>query len=180
VNFQEYRALAIKTASEKSPTIYYAMGVAGEAGEVIDAVKKLVRDCYNGISTTDSINKRIEKIKDEIGDLMWYLAVLYGKYVHAGYVFLKGNLKGTVRISAAIERIPSISIAVTEIITNETLSYSTGRENPPASAASSAYSMLDAVLGLCNSLCIDIEDVLEQNIKKLSERYPEGFKVGVK
>jgi pentatricopeptide repeat protein len=44
-----------------------ALGLAGEAGEVVDLVKKMH---FQG-HTIDT-----EQVKDELGDVMWYIALL--------------------------------------------------------------------------------------------------------
>jgi len=48
---------------------YCALGLAGEAGEVANKVKKLYRD------PEDTIDLRL-KIMHEIGDVLWYAAML--------------------------------------------------------------------------------------------------------
>lgn len=55
--------------------LYPAMGIAGEAGEVCDKVKKYWRN--HGIKTgqTLSINHKAALVK-EIGDVLWYCAAL--------------------------------------------------------------------------------------------------------
>jgi len=48
--------------------LYYVLGVGGEAGEIIELFKKNLR--------TKPVDNFEEKLADEIGDLLWYLARL--------------------------------------------------------------------------------------------------------
>jgi NTP pyrophosphatase (non-canonical NTP hydrolase) len=52
------------------PIMYCALGLAGESGEVAEQVKKSWR---NSMKVTDD---RREKIKDELGDVLWYASQL--------------------------------------------------------------------------------------------------------
>ncbi len=75
MTFDEYQQQAITTAivhpdPQMDKTIY-AMGVAGEAGEVIEKWKKIVAYKDGVVSPED----RAELAK-ELGDVMWYIAVL--------------------------------------------------------------------------------------------------------
>ena len=72
MNLDDYQEQAKATAiyDKKHAIIYPALGLAGEAGEVSNKVKKLLRDGYEK-------NKDYRKtISDEIGDVLWYCAVL--------------------------------------------------------------------------------------------------------
>lgn len=70
VNYQlEARSTAIYPPSTK--VIYPALGLAGEAGEVCNKVKKIIRD--DGGKLTDD---KKEQLIDEVGDCLWYLANL--------------------------------------------------------------------------------------------------------
>ena len=51
--------------------VYPTLGLAGEAGEVADKVKKVIRD-KNGVFGIEE--KR--QIKLELGDVLWYIAQL--------------------------------------------------------------------------------------------------------
>ena len=50
---------------------YLALGVAGEAGEVANKVKKVLRD-KNGVM--DDTSRAL--IVDELGDVLWYIALM--------------------------------------------------------------------------------------------------------
>ena len=72
MNFNEYQEMAKSTAiyDKKHQILYPALGLAGEAGEVANKVKKLIRDGYEK-------NKDYRKeVAAEIGDVLWYCAVL--------------------------------------------------------------------------------------------------------
>lgn len=65
----KYQKLAIRTAKkidQKSDLIHAGLGLAGEAGEFVDAVKKYA-----------IYNKPLDKANliEELGDLLWYIAL---------------------------------------------------------------------------------------------------------
>ena len=55
--------------------IYPTLGLVGEAGEVAEKVKKVIRD-KNGIFDEESKNG----IKKELGDVLWYLSNLCNEF----------------------------------------------------------------------------------------------------
>ncbi len=74
LSFDDYQEEASKTAiyPNKGDNLYYpALGLAGEAGEVCEKVKKIMRDDGGEVS----IEKAGELVK-EIGDVLWYVAAL--------------------------------------------------------------------------------------------------------
>ena len=69
-----YQEEAWETAiyPEKGNNLYYpTMGLAGEAGEVCNKVKKIFRD-QHGVPTKE---QKLE-IAKELGDVLWYVAAL--------------------------------------------------------------------------------------------------------
>ncbi len=72
MNFEEYQSEASKTAlypRRMSNLEYPTLGLAGEAGEVANIVKKIQRD-HGGV-----INDEIRaKLTDELGDVLWYIS----------------------------------------------------------------------------------------------------------
>lgn len=72
MNFEEYQSEAGQTAlypRRMSNLEYPTLGLAGEAGEVANIVKKIQRD--NDGVITDEIRG---KLKDELGDVLWYIS----------------------------------------------------------------------------------------------------------
>jgi NTP pyrophosphatase (non-canonical NTP hydrolase) len=69
--FDEYQALTGNTASypQENALLYEALGFVGEAGEVANKLKKVLR----GDKTVDQVR---ESVLDEIGDTLWYAARL--------------------------------------------------------------------------------------------------------
>ena len=74
MEFNCYQTQARKTAlypGVGSNPIYPTLGLSGEAGEVADKVKKVLRD-HGGVF--DDLIK--ESIELELGDVLWYVAQL--------------------------------------------------------------------------------------------------------
>ena len=71
LTLNQYQKMALETAIYPQPIIYPTLGLTGEAGEVSDKVKKVLRD-NNSIFTED---KKTE-IAKEVGDVLWYCATL--------------------------------------------------------------------------------------------------------
>jgi NTP pyrophosphatase (non-canonical NTP hydrolase) len=70
----DYQTAALKTAiypNQGNNLIYPLLGLVGEAGEVAEKVKKLIRDGDGILTDPDR-----EKIALEVSDTCWYLAVL--------------------------------------------------------------------------------------------------------
>lgn len=64
----DYQKQAFTTATAESQNIYYmTMGMCGEAGEIANKVKKVMRD---------GKQLDLEDIKHELGDVLWYVAGL--------------------------------------------------------------------------------------------------------
>ena len=68
-----YQQVAKQTAiyPREQAIIYPTLGLTGEAGEVANKVKKIIRDDGNKIN-----EGLVQEISAEIGDVLWYIAVL--------------------------------------------------------------------------------------------------------
>lgn len=79
MNFNEYQKQAIKTDLLKgqgtdlksAAFIEKLLGLVGEAGELADKFKKIIRDDGGEMS-----EEKRELIKKELGDVLWYIASL--------------------------------------------------------------------------------------------------------
>lgn len=67
----EYENFVRRTSRKKDKYWYACLGLAGETGEVVEQVKKLLRDDGQEMSAS-----RRENIKLEMGDVLWYLTRL--------------------------------------------------------------------------------------------------------
>lgn len=72
IGMDEYQEKAVVTAiyPEQYKILYPALGL-GEAGEVQNKIKKIYRDCGGQWSADNRI-----AVAEELGDLLWYIAVL--------------------------------------------------------------------------------------------------------
>lgn len=74
MTFDEYQKESRKTATYPKldpPYLYPTLGLAGEAGEVVEKLKKRVRDCGGVV---DDVARAT--IARELGDVLWYVAQL--------------------------------------------------------------------------------------------------------
>lgn len=76
MTFDEYQKQAMKTAVHTSNDfveafLYRTLGLMGEAGEVAEKVKKIVRDKGGKLNDTDK-----QEIIKEMGDVLWYLQAI--------------------------------------------------------------------------------------------------------
>ena len=71
MNLQQYQDLAIRTKNKdlayREQVSNLSMGLSGECGEVVDYLKKCL---YHGH------HLEVDVVEKELGDVMWYLAVL--------------------------------------------------------------------------------------------------------
>lgn len=71
----EYQNEALKTARDKrsrDEIFHLLLGLAGETGEIMEKAKKVVRDKGSDFGSDEFK----ESIKKELGDVLWYIAVL--------------------------------------------------------------------------------------------------------
>lgn len=75
MTFDEYQNKAMTTAINANRTFealtYRTLGLAGEAGEVAEKVKKIIRDKGCKLTVQDK-----DELVKELGDVLWYVQAL--------------------------------------------------------------------------------------------------------
>jgi len=74
VKFKKFFNTVKETAQYKTDVgvVYTALGLAGEAGEAADIIKKTIRYATKEDFPITSVGSREESLKLELGDVMWY------------------------------------------------------------------------------------------------------------
>ncbi len=74
MTLDEYQKQALTTViatnSEFRDMLHWVLGINGEAGEIAEKVKKIIRDKGGEVSEQDKLD-----MAKEVGDVLWYLAV---------------------------------------------------------------------------------------------------------
>ena len=91
MKLNEYQDKCKKTAVYPAKGMNYsypALGLVGEAGEVAEKIKKVIRD-QDGVLTEE--NKT--EIGKELGDVLWYIAIMADEMGLTLEEVAEGNLK---------------------------------------------------------------------------------------
>lgn len=74
MTLEEYQAKALttvlSTGDEFKDLLHWVLGLNGEAGEVAEKLKKIIRDKNSVVSDEDKA-----ELAKELGDVLWYIAV---------------------------------------------------------------------------------------------------------
>lgn len=74
MELDEYQRAALRTAAPKekfNEVFHLLLGLVGETGEIAEKAKKIVRD-----KDSDFSQWEIEDLSKELGDTLWYVAVI--------------------------------------------------------------------------------------------------------
>ncbi len=87
MNLKEYQKLCKRTTTKFEPPITeiltWGLGIAGEAGDVAGCIKKIYAHK----------NDQKEGIKENLGDVMWYVAMICNYFGWDLEQVLEGNIK---------------------------------------------------------------------------------------
>lgn len=74
MTLEEYQKQALTTViasdNEFRDLLHWVLGINGEAGEIAEKIKKIIRDKNAVVSEEDKA-----ELAKEVGDVLWYLAV---------------------------------------------------------------------------------------------------------
>ncbi|MEO7364392.1 MAG: nucleoside triphosphate pyrophosphohydrolase family protein [Candidatus Saccharimonadales bacterium] len=74
MTFEDYQKQALttvlSTGDDFKDLLHWVLGLNGEAGEVAEKLKKIIRDKGGVVSDDDKI-----ELAKELGDVLWYIAV---------------------------------------------------------------------------------------------------------
>jgi NTP pyrophosphatase (non-canonical NTP hydrolase) len=74
VDCDDYQRAALRTARDRDAPdefVHLVLGLVGESGEIAEKAKKLIRDKNSDLAQLDR-----DDIAAELGDVLWYAAVL--------------------------------------------------------------------------------------------------------
>lgn len=170
MNFNEYQELSKRTANPHANEIYnYAMGLAGESGELIDIFKKAM---FHGHAL-----KQLQILK-EAGDVLWYTTQLMRILeIKIDNVFEKVDKQyAGLNIKEQYEKKHVLICCLN-------LSDTVGMINGHVDAERFTKQQLEGLFAnifrnlyfLGAVIDLTLEEIAEANIKKLKDRYPDGF-----
>lgn len=145
----------------------YALGLAGEVGEVVDLLKK----SWGHGHPLDS-----EKLKKELGDSLWYVVALALQFNIGIATITPRRLVDDIGTEHRGQR-PLFLTTLVGRVNNRLLRfwYGDAAQDAPKHFARELMTIFDHLeqLGLEHGL--SLLDILQANVDKLRMRYPEGF-----
>jgi len=173
---KEYTSLALST---KSPFFYNKsvdvdllhaiMGLVTESGELEEAISE---------NKIDEVN-----IKEEFGDLLWYLAIGYNSLGEDISERLQDYTGEDLRleISNCIKNAGHLMDVCKRAFYYGREEDEFGNEKPPVDNVKVLYHLDEILFAVIRGLSIyktPIEEVMDKNIRKLEKRFPNKFSTG--
>lgn len=157
---------------ERADAIHMAIGVAGEAGELLDGVRAL--QIHRPISSRNSLSvaqqAAMVNVIEELGDIEFYLEGLRSRY-GVQRIDLVRSVRMECPVLDAVAGIVVASAALLDTVKKEVI------YNKPINLASLADYMGDLeghLAELRESLCISRSETLDEVWNKLGKRYASG------
>lgn len=174
MNFEEYRVSALRTAASLTPAeklINAALGLHGEPGEIADTVKKAR---FQGHAIDEA------KIANEIGDVLWYIALAVSG-------LKEGGLNGLADFNDGDHFDLGEPHAPMTDLLSDTLNfcshaawvsgmlYAVVQNKDPHREYDMIIWLIDTLAVFAKHFNVTLERCAALNIEKLRRRYPDGF-----
>jgi NTP pyrophosphatase (non-canonical NTP hydrolase) len=163
--FQQLSKRTLKTGRDLDADLQdYCLGILTEGGEAFDVLKKHL---YHGHELD------VERFAKEAGDALWYIAAVCTKVgidLHCAHRCAAAEIFNP-------EKTPIRFFQDAIIFRARTITLSLFKECPEtiAEATFLAGKLAKTIEAVCGHYGIPLAMVLENNVKKLMERYPDGF-----
>ena len=173
MKFEAYIPLAYRTCKEL-PTQHHAehmaLGILGELGEILDAVKKH----YVYGKPLDKVN-----LMEEVGDIFWYLAGLvhvFGKPDGLDFAEFEKVEINQEKLDASRSVMQFSLITLCKPIAVCTSDLVSAVMDGNDAELKDCIGIIAAVLhGTARLLDVDLDEALERNIAKLAKRYGDKY-----
>lgn len=183
LNDYQSKALESDISRGKATARYLLLGLFGEAGGVLTAVKKKERD-------QETSGRYFAQVTEELGDLLWYIAAVTNRNnVTLGE--LAKPLLRTQKVSAGRIEFSHLQAARTQISTEPSkfleynlieLASAVGNlarlqtkslsSRQPTSANQAFTEVIRRIVAVANRVGIDLNDVARANLTKVAGRWP--------
>lgn len=166
MNPNKYQELAMRTSNKEldkgEHVINGALGLCGEAGEVMRAVRAKHSAGY------------VDNVLDEAGDVCWYLAELCTALgVHLGEVFPS---ESSVLIEMSdIEAADSIAMLAAKIADAVKKAYMQGHHFDREYIKEQMEGIAYGIEVIAAFKWVHVTKIMERNVEKLKKRFPNGF-----
>lgn len=158
-------SVTFRMRMDKPPEIMnltWALGLVGETGEVVDLIKK-------HIGHSHPLDRA--KLVKELGDVEWYMEAIR----QACKIDRQSNIIGYVINSNNTEIDICREAGYLASATSSVVEYLVSLHSSDYSLEEMLYSVDCRLRAIYIRFAISREEALEANIKKLTERYPNGF-----
>jgi NTP pyrophosphatase (non-canonical NTP hydrolase) len=184
VDEYQRRAVGSDQSRGRDTARFLLLGLFGEAGSLLSAVKKRERD-------TETTSKYLSQVSEEIGDLLWYIAAVSDrngvKLSDLALPILKTEVslaskiqfshlqssvrKTSVHPSKYLEyRLVKLASAVGVLVNEQTKSLHTRTKSSASEAFTDVFRLIAEV---ATRVGISLNDVAEENLSKITSRWPE-------
>lgn len=167
MKFSEYIPLAMRTCKELPPeehVMHMALGIAGEMGEIIDALKK--HHIYG--KALDQAN-----IIEEVGDVAYYVAGLLSMTPELLETLEDGQL------TVDLEKLAAAQQHTLHSVLSLNLSFATTIEEILDPIGEGFVDHVEGCMYTLHALAllldVNLEDAFDTNIKKLAKRYGDKY-----